>query len=79
MIATLRQNGQIISELTKKFIWETFIGNANILHAKIDALYFILLASVAISVILIYYFFCQMFCTRGLQIHDTKDESTESP
>ena len=34
MIATLRQNGQIISGLTKKFIWGTFIGNANIYIAK---------------------------------------------
>ena len=66
MIATLQQNGQIISELTKKFIWETFIGNADILHAKVDALYFILFENVAISVPLIYLFFFQMFCTRGL-------------
>ena len=58
MIATLRQNGQIISELTKKFIWETFIGNANIRHAKIDGLYFILFfANVAISVLLMYHIF----------------------
>ena len=57
MIATLRQNGQIISELTKKFIWETFIGNANIRHAKIDGLYFIFFANIANSVILMYHIF----------------------
>ena len=57
MIATLQQNGQIISELTKKFIWETFIGNADILYTKIDALYFIFSASLAISVLLMYHIF----------------------
>ena len=58
MIATLRQNGQIISGLTKKFIWGTFIGNANIYIAKwIHYTSYYEFANVAISVLLIYHIF----------------------